>query len=100
MVRQMALMGKSGFRRDAADRQFPFPEQYLRAVDAALDHVLMHWQSHCFAESGLDVRHADPRNGGQFLERKILREVVLHVSDDLFELCSESAFTSLRSGRG
>src|SRR5580698_8423105 len=98
MIRQVALMGEAGFGCDAADRQLPFPQQHLRPVDAPLNYVLMYRQSNRFAKGGLDVRDADTRYRGQFLERKVFGQVVLDVADHLLKLRSQAALIGLRWG--
>jgi hypothetical protein len=59
-------MGEARFGRNAADREFPFPQHHLGAIDAALDYILMHRQSDRLAKRGFYVGYADTGDGGDF----------------------------------
>ena len=81
----MALMRKPGLRRNPGDRQFALPQKGLRAVHATFDHVLMNRQANRLAKRGFQVRHADVRDGGDLLERQILGQIFLNISEHAFQ---------------
>ena len=76
----MTLMRKPSLRRNARYGEFALPQKGLRAVHAALDHVLMNRQTDRLAKRGFQMGHADVRDGGDFFERQILGQIFFNIS--------------------
>lgn len=84
-ARHVALMREPDLDRNLTRRQVAAREQRLRALDAAPHDVRVGREPRRPLELGLEVRHAEARDRGQFAQREAPVEVSVDVLDDAAE---------------